>query len=150
TSGCTAGTTFDDDADVARAANRAGLVQRQSHPGHVELVEHNLGDALGKRLDQLKLTGLDEGDQAFGDGLVVQSVVDGVVVGRLDDVGGHSQVQTDGLLDATFPVVDADEGVDAQIAQKDDVHPDKIQGARDKRQVKTSSPLVSSLWALVS
>src|SRR5690606_21113431 len=57
-----------------------------------------------------------------GHGRVVEGVVGMVGGRRLADIGGHFQVQAHGLAGTALPVVDADDGVDAQVAQEDDVH----------------------------
>ena len=116
------GAAFDDDANPLGAAHGATLVEGQAHPGDLELLQHQGADALGQGLDQLELALADEGDEALGHGLVVEGVVDVIGGRRLADVGGHFQVQAYRLAGAAFPVVDADDGVDAQVAQEDDVH----------------------------
>ncbi len=69
-----------------------------------------------------KLEASDERDQALRNGLVVERVVDRIACGRPRVVEAHLDVERDRLARAAFPVVDADDGVDAQVFDEDVVH----------------------------
>src|SRR5690606_15627805 len=56
------------------------------------------------------------------DRLVVERVIN-VIAGRTTaNIGGHFQVETDGLANTPFPVKDADHGVDLEVANVNNVH----------------------------
>ena len=73
----------------------------------------DLRDALGQRLDQLKLRLADERQQALGDFLVVDRVFDAIAGRGFANVGRHLQIDDHGLLDAPLPFPDADDAFDA-------------------------------------
>src|SRR3569833_585395 len=61
-------------AYVARTANRAGLVDGQTHPLYSELFQQRQSEAIRQRLNQLEFRGFDESDDALGDFFVVEGV----------------------------------------------------------------------------
>src|SRR3569623_609254 len=108
-------TAFDDHADVARAAHRALLVDAQPQPRHGELAKHQLGDALGQGLDQLKLALPEELQHALRHGLVVQRIAQGIRGGGTADVGGYVEIEDLRLVNAPLPIEYADYGVDSEV-----------------------------------
>ena len=94
------------------------LVQPHFHPAHAELRDDELRDALGQRLDELELRLAYEGEQALGDLLVVDRVVDPIAARGFADVGRHFEIDDDGLFDATFPFPNADDALDGRALRK--------------------------------
>ena len=78
---------------------------------------------LGQGLDELEGRRPDERLQPLRDGVVVEGVFDAVGGGGRPGIRGHVDVEHDRLANCPLPVVNADHGVDAQFAQKHDVHP---------------------------
>src|SRR5690606_26795742 len=113
---------LDLDADVARVPNRAALVQAHLHPAHAELGDDDLGDAFGQRLDEVKIGGADESDDALCDLLVVEGIFDAIRARRFADVGRHLEIDDDGLLDSPLPLPDADDALERVCAEVDFVH----------------------------
>src|SRR5690242_17457711 len=112
---------LDDDTDIAGAADRARLVQRDAHPLEPELLEQQQGEPMRQRLDQLELRGLDVRQHALGDLLVVYGVGDIVARRSAATVHGQLEVDHDGLPDAPLPVDEADDALGRQPAQEDAV-----------------------------
>src|SRR6056297_3477818 len=113
---------LDAHADVARAPDRPGLVEGHLDTGHVELGADDRGDAFREGLDQLEAGALDELDEPLRDRFVVQRVLDAVGGGRPPDVRRDLEIDADGLADAALPLVDPDDGLDAQVVEKYRVH----------------------------
>ena len=112
---------FDRDADVARAADRARLVDRQPDPLDAELLEHQQRDAVRQRLDELELGRADVGDDALRDLLVVERVGDVVAFGGAPAVNRQFEVDDDLLPDAPLPVDEADQAFDLEAVQENAV-----------------------------
>jgi hypothetical protein len=86
------GGALDAHADVARAADRAGLVEvTLTRLTSNSVITTMPAIALGERLDELEAGALDELDQALGDRLVIERVVDAVGGGGPADVGRRSR-----------------------------------------------------------
>ena len=101
---------------------RALLVEPHPDPGHREFRDDDLRDALRQRLDQLELGIADELQQTLRDPLVVERVLDPVAGRGTPDIGRHLEIDDDLLLDAAFPVPDADDALGRESAQEDGVH----------------------------
>src|SRR5579862_3332819 len=123
--GCRAGEVgaraLDDHADVARAADGARLVDHDAHPRNGEFGENHQRQAVRERLDQLELGGLDEGQRALGDLLVVERVGHQVGACGVAAVDRQLDVEHHGLLDAPLPVDEADDALGGQAVQEDAV-----------------------------
>ena len=83
-----------------------------------------LGDlpGAGEGFDQLILRGAHEPDHRLGHGLVVERVLDGIAGGRALDVDRHVEVNGERLGGAPLPLPDADDAVDLEVVQIDDIH----------------------------
>src|SRR6185437_4384381 len=111
-------TALDDDPDIAGATDGAGLVERDPYPLETKLLQQQQRQAVRKRLDQLELGGLDIRQHPLGDSLVVHRVGDVVRDSRTAAVDGQLEVDHDGLLDAPFPLDEADDALGRQAAQE--------------------------------
>ena len=105
-----------------------GLLTADAHPLDAELLEDHQRQAVRERLDQLELGGLDEGQHALGDLLVVERV--GHLVGARGAAAVDRQLDVEhhGLLDAPLPVDEADDALGGEAAQEDAVRLSRMSG----------------------
>ena len=104
---------FGKDAELGRA---------HLDPGRAEVVHQQRGDAVGEGLDQAEMPAGGERADAQRDLLVVDGV--GHLVALEHRRAGHADVEVDlhGLRHVALAAVDADLGLDAQVAEDDRVH----------------------------
>ena len=70
----------------------------------------------------MELRGAHEADHTFGHSLVVERVLNGVAGGGALNIHRHVEVNGQGLGGAPFPLPDADDAIDLEIVQVNDVH----------------------------
>src|SRR5688572_8404801 len=122
TSGIVVRRALDDDADLARRRNGAGLRDRHFDPWRAELANHDAADGRRERLDHLIMRCADELHEPFRELLVIQGAGDAVAGGRDAGVRADLEVDADDLLDAPFPFPEADDRLDAKLAKENLVH----------------------------
>ena len=71
-----------------------------------------------QRLHQLELGTGNESDQALGDTLVVDGILDRIAGGSAPAIHRQFQIDQHLLLDTTFPVDEADDALDLKTTQK--------------------------------
>ena len=111
-----------DDADAVGAAHGALFVQRQTHPGNFELLANDAHALFCERFDQLEFTLADELDQALGDSLVIERVIDMVGRGGPGDIGRHLDIEHHNLAYLALPLVDTNNCIDSQVSQEYNIH----------------------------
>src|SRR5688572_10563413 len=122
TSGIVVRRALDDDADLARRGNGAGLRDRDFDPRRAEFANHDAADGRRERLDHLIVRCADELDQPFRELLIIQGAGNAVAGGGDLGVRADLEVDADDLLDAPFPFPEPDDRLDAKLAKKDLVH----------------------------
>ena len=88
----------------------------------IEFVEDDRRAVFGEGFDELAFGGFDVGDQPFGYSLVVEGVFDVIRRCRARVVKAHLDIECDDLADAAFPVIDANDGFDAQVFDENNIH----------------------------
>src|SRR4029079_6323844 len=78
--------------------------------------------ALGQRFHKFKMGAFHKPDKALAYRLVVERILDAVACRGLSIVERHFQIQRHDLLDLALPVIDADDGFDAQVLNEHDIH----------------------------
>ena len=68
----------------------------------------------------------DESLYTLRDGFVIQCVLDAIAGGRLANVGGHFQVNRDGLANLALPLPDPDNGLNLHVLQKNRIHKSSV------------------------
>ncbi len=63
-----------------------------------------------------------EREQPLGHGLVIDGMFNVVMLRRFAYIGSHFDIEDDGLPGTPLPVVNTDDGIDAQIIEINDVH----------------------------
>lgn len=111
-----------DDSYSVGAAYGALLVQRQTHPGNIELLANDAYTLFCERFDQLKFALADKLNQAFGYSLVIERVVNMVSRGSPGDIGRHLDIEHDNLANLALPLVDTNNCIDSQVSQEYNVH----------------------------
>lgn len=114
--------TFNADPHHAAAAYSLQFGHADLDPGCVEVPEYNLSDMFGEGFEQVEVAAGQHHFKVAHDIGVIQRV--GNVVAVTGQTVGQGDVQVDlqGLRHKSLPVIDADECVDFEFAQKDDVH----------------------------
>ena len=91
--------TLDRDADIARIADRAGLIDADPDPVNRKFRQQQQRQVLRQRLDQVVLSGRQPAEYPLGDALVVDGVLDAVAARRARAITRYLQgVSTDGLF----------------------------------------------------
>ncbi len=113
---------FYDDADAVGAAYSALFVQRQTYPGNIELLANDAHALFCERFDQLEFALADKLNQAFGNSLVIERVIDMVSRSSPGDIGRHLDIEHDNLANLALPLVDTDNCIDSQVSQEYNIH----------------------------
>jgi Cys-tRNA(Pro) deacylase len=121
---------FDGHADELRVGEDADLGDAHFHPRRAEIVDEQPRDALGEGLDEAEMAAARERLDPQRHLLVVDGV--GHLVALEHRGAGDADLQIDGhrLRHVALARVDADERLDAQVADDDGVHGGAIIGAR--------------------
>ena len=75
-----------------------------------------------ERFDELELRVADECEQALGDLLVVDRVLDPIARRGATNVRRHFDIDDDALFDAALPFPNADDAFDAKRAEENLIH----------------------------
>jgi len=113
---------FYDDSDTVGAAHGPLFVQRQTHPGNLELFANDAHALLREGFNQLEFTLADKLNQALGNLLVVERVIDIVSRGGPGDIGSHLDIEHDNLANLALPLVDTNNCIDSQVSQEYNIH----------------------------
>lgn len=113
---------LDTDPHHPAAAYRIQLGDADLDPWRLKIVEQHLRDGFGERFEQIEVAAGERALDIAHDIGIIERVLEvvgfaGAAVGQ-----GDFQIDLQGLRRALFPFVDADQGVDLEFAQKDDVH----------------------------
>ncbi len=115
------GCAFDsDNRGIAVAGD--GFAHLEAEPGDRMVGEQALGYPFGRGLDEPELARADHRGDGLGHRGVVEGVVQLVSRGGCAHVGGHVDVEDEGLLDVPFPGVHADDRRDGQPPERNRVH----------------------------
>ena len=98
-----------------REAQRARFLQADNGAPDAELHDGDLGDGVGQLLHQEVLGLLDVVDDALGQGLVVDGVVDVVGAASLAHIGVERQIDDDILLFDALLGIDPDDAAQQQV-----------------------------------
>ena len=116
---------LDGHADITRAAHGAGLVDRETNPLHAELLEQQQREPMGHGLDEHELGFTDELPNPAGHTQVIEGISDIVACCGPRAVDRQIQIKQHLLLDAAFPVDDANDALDLEPTQKHGVRFDR-------------------------
>ena len=109
------------DSDITRATNCAGLTDAYPDPGNLELLQNKIGYSFGHRFDKLEFRFGHKFLHLFGNRFVIQRIADAIRFRCTSNVGAHFEIDADGLMDPALLVLDANDRLDFEFVKKNSV-----------------------------